>query len=137
VRDRVRDGSNLVDALNKSGISITPFEAAVIESGERTGTLHEVMEQLADYLEDVHRIQQTLRTACLYPAVIVLLAFVVGAGVMGFLVPQMARVFEESGMELPAITRMVIAVGKWFVPVVLPATTGYCSGLAYIWCVVT
>lgn len=121
IRDRVRDGSNLVNALTHSGVSISPFEAAVIESGERTGTLHEVMEQLADYLDDVHRIQQTLRTACLYPAVIVLLAFVVGAGVMGFLVPQMATVFEESGMELPAITRVVIGVGRWFVPVILPA----------------
>lgn len=121
VRDRVRDGSNLVDALVNSGIAISAFEAAVIESGERTGTLHEVMEQLADYLEDVNRIRQTLRTACLYPAVIVLLALVVGAGVMGFLVPQMAKVFEESGMELPAITRFVIAAGRWFVPVILPS----------------
>jgi len=121
IRDRVRDGSNLVNALTMAGVSITPFEAAVIESGERTGTLHEVMEQLADYLEDVHRVQQTLRTACLYPAVIVLLAFVVGAGVMGFLVPQMANVFEESGMELPVVTRLVIGVGRWFVPVILPA----------------
>ena len=121
VRDRVRDGSNLVDALVNSGIAISTFEAAVIESGERTGTLHEVMEQLADYLEDVNRIRQTLRTACLYPAVIVLLALIVGAGVMGFLVPQMAKVFEESGMELPAITRFVIAAGRWFVPVILPS----------------
>jgi general secretion pathway protein F len=121
IRDHVRDGGSLVMAMVDAGINITPFESAVLESGERTGTLHEVLEQVADYLEDINRVQQTLKTACLYPAVIVALALVVGTGVMGFLVPQMAGVFEESGMPLPAITRGVITVGKWFLPVVLPA----------------
>lgn len=124
VRDRVRDGEQLVSALPDSGVSVTAFESALLESGERTGTLHTVMAELADYLDEAGRVQQTLRTACLYPAIIVVLALLVGTGVMGFLVPQMARVFTEAGMTLPAITRLVIVLGTWFVPVILPALLG-------------
>lgn len=121
LRDRIRDGTGFARAMTDASIRISPFEQAVIESGEKTGSMPDVLGQVAEYLDDVNRIQQTLRTACIYPAIIVGLAVVVGAGVMGFLVPQMAKVFEESGMELPWITTMVVGVGRWFVPVILPA----------------
>jgi len=121
IRDRVRDGSGFVYALTESSVQVSPFEAAVIESGEKTGRMPDVLDQVADYLDDVNRIQQTVRTACLYPLIIVFLAMVVGVGVMGFLVPQMAKVFEESGMELPMITTVVVGIGHWFLPVILPA----------------
>jgi len=120
IRDRIRDGTGFVNALSESSVKVSPFEAAVIESGEKTGHMPDVLDQVADYLDDVGRIQQTLRTACLYPLIIVFLALIVGVGVMGFLVPQMAKVFEESGMELPMITTMVVGVGHWFLPVILP-----------------
>jgi len=120
IRDRIRDGSGFVHALAESSVQVSPFEAAVVESGEKTGRMSDVLEQVADYLDDVNRIQQTLRTACLYPLVIVFLAIIVGVGVMGFLVPQMATVFEESGMELPMITIVVVGIGRWFLPVILP-----------------
>lgn len=120
IRDRVRDGTGFVHALENAGTAITPFESAVLESGERTGRMPDVLTQVADYLEDVNQVQQTLRTACVYPFVIILLAAVVGIGVLGFLVPQMSRVFEESGMQLPLITRAVVGLGQWFLPVVLP-----------------
>lgn len=120
VRDAVRDGARLVEAAERAGIPLTAFESAVLESGERTGNLSGSFSDLADYLVEVGRIRQTIRTACLYPAIIVAVAMLVGVGVMGFLVPRMAAVFAESGMPLPWLTRAVVTAGAWFIPVVLP-----------------
>jgi len=124
IRDRIRDGSRFVQAIAESGVTISAFEEAVLESGEKTGRMASVLEEIAHYLDDVVRLQQSIRSACLYPAVIIVLAIVVGTGVMGFLVPQMAAVFEESGMRLPMITELVIQVGRWFLPVILPIIIG-------------
>ncbi|HMP35267.1 MAG TPA: type II secretion system F family protein [Kiritimatiellia bacterium] len=124
LRDAVRDGARLVDAAGRAGLPLTAFESAVLESGERTGNLAGSFADLADYLVEIGRIRQTIRTACLYPAIIVAVALLVGVGVMGFLVPRMAAVFAESGMPLPWLTRFVVAAGSWFIPVVLPVMLG-------------
>jgi len=130
IRDRVREGMGFAHAMTDASIRISAYESAVIESGEKTGRMPDVIEQVADYLDDIANIRTTLVNASIYPMIIVLLSILVGAGVMGFLVPQMASLFEESGMELPLITRMVVNVGRWFIPVILPvmtlvAITGY------------
>ncbi len=124
LRDAVRDGARLVDAAERAGIPLTAFESAVLESGERTGNLSGSFSDLADYLAEIGRIRQTIRTACLYPAIIVAVALLVGVGVMGFLVPRMAAVFAESGMPLPWLTRVVVAAGSWMLPVVVPLLLG-------------
>jgi general secretion pathway protein F len=126
LRDAVRDGARLVDAAERAGIPLGAFESAVLESGERTGNLSGSFSDLADYLMEIGRIRQTIRTACLYPAIIVVVALLVGIGVMGFLVPRMADVFAESGMPLPWLTRMVVAAGAWFIPVVVPILLALC-----------
>ncbi len=120
LRDHVRDGDHVVASMESASIPVSSFESAVLESGERTGSMSEVMEELADYLENVSALQQSVRTACLYPAIIVVLAIVVGTGVMGILVPRMAQVFTEAGMPLPLLTRIVVGAGTWFLPVILP-----------------
>ena len=120
IRDRVRDGAGFAQALVDSSTRISAYEAAVIESGEKTGRMHDVLAQVADYLDEVSTIRATLINASIYPVVIILLALLVGVGVMGFLVPQVAAMFAESGLTLPWVTRAVIAVGHWFVPVIMP-----------------
>ncbi|HMO50006.1 MAG TPA: type II secretion system F family protein [Kiritimatiellia bacterium] len=120
IRDRIRDGGGFAQSFVEVGIPLSPFELAVLESGEKTGRLSEVLDQVADYLDDIGRLRQSLLNACIYPAVIVILSLVVGFGVLGFLVPQLAEMFAESGMPLPLITRLVVGAGHWFIPVILP-----------------
>lgn len=121
IRDRIREGAALAKAMSDTHAAVGGFESAVIESGERSGRLADVLTEVADYLEDINRVQQTLKTASIYPAVILALSLVVTVGVLGFLVPQLAGMFEESNIEMPAITRIVVALGDWFMPVILPA----------------
>jgi general secretion pathway protein F len=120
VRDAIREGASFTAALHHAAPSLTAFEQSVLESGEKTARLPEVLERVADTLDEMVTLRQTLRSAAIYPLVIVGLAVIVGVGVMGFLVPRMASVFTDAGMALPWITRVVVGAGHWFLPVVVP-----------------
>jgi general secretion pathway protein F len=132
VRDRIRDGATMASALEAAGAKVSRFETAVIESGEKTGRLAEALDQVADYQDDAGKINQTLKTAIIYPAIIIVLSLIIGIGVLGFLVPRLALLFEESNLDLPWITRVVLGAGTWFVPVGLPLL-GLTGFIAYSW----
>lgn len=120
IRDRIREGTALAKAMTDTHPGIGGFESAVMESGERSGRLADVLAEVADYLEDIQRVQQTIKTASIYPMIVLATSIVVGVGVLGFLVPQLAEMFEESNMQLPWITRFVVGIGELFLPVILP-----------------
>ncbi|HMP88606.1 MAG TPA: type II secretion system F family protein [Kiritimatiellia bacterium] len=120
IRDRIRDGAGLAQAMVDANITTSAYESAVLETGEKTGKMYETLTQLADYLDDVGKLRGSIINACIYPAIIIALAVVIGAGIMGILVPQMAELFSESGMELPWITRIVVGIGHVFLPLLLP-----------------
>ncbi len=120
MRDRIRDGASMASALEAAGANVSRFEAAVIESGEKTGRLADALDQVADYQDDAGKINQTLKTAIIYPVIILALSLIIGIGVLGFLVPRLAELFEESDLALPFITRVVLGAGEWFLPVGLP-----------------
>ncbi len=120
LRDRIRDGAPFAAALESSGGSISDFERAVIQAGERSGRLSDVLAEVADYLEDVGRIKQNIKTASIYPLIVLFLAFVTGTGVLGFLVPKLAALFEEQQEALPLLTVIVVGLGRWFLPLILP-----------------
>lgn len=132
LRDRIRDGASMASALETAGAKVSRFEAAVIESGEKTGRLAEALDQVADYQDDAGKITQTLKTAMIYPAIILALSLIIGIGVLGFLVPKLAVLFEESNLDLPMITRIVLGAGAWFVPVGLPLL-GLIAFIVYGW----
>lgn len=128
IRDRIRDGAGFAEAMMEASVPLSSFEKAVLESGERTGCLSDVLVQVSDYLEEMNRVRQSLKTACIYPALIVALALVVGTGLLGFLVPKMAEAFEKQNVELPLLTQVVVAAGDLFLPVVLPSLLAVTAG---------
>lgn len=137
IRDRIRDGATFAGALREAGAPVSGFEEAVIESGERTGRLGDVLEDVANYLDDAGRIRQTLKTASIYPAIILCLSILIAVGVMGFLVPKLSEMLISFGQELPAITLFFMAAGRLFFPVILPVAllaglAGY-AGMRRLW----
>ena len=110
VRDRIRDGAAMADALAAGQAGVSPFEDAVIRVGERAGNLQDVLERLAAYLDEQQMLRDRIGTALVYPALV--LAFALGLGIlmMGVMVPRVAGMLQESGVELPALTRGVLAV---------------------------
>ena len=112
VRDRVREGRAFSEAMVTGPGAVTPFEQAVLEVGERTGGMGEALERLASFLEEQQRLGEKLATAMLYPCIVVGLAVVIGGGVLVFLLPMMQRLFVEARLELPWLTRAMLAGGR-------------------------
>lgn len=120
LRDRIREGQTLAAGLVESSPQVSVFERAAIEAGERSGHLDAVLDQLADYLEGQARLRESLTSALLYPSLVVVLAFLVAVGLMGFVLPMLSGLFKESGASLPWLTRALLAVSR-NLPIWLPA----------------
>jgi len=130
MRERIREGSSFSASMMMVCPSLGNFEAAVLESGEKSGRLLEVMIDLADYLDDMERTRELLKTASIYPLSVIVIALLVSAGVLGFMVPRFASALAQMGQELPLITRAVMSLGEWFFPLIMPAVA---AAAALIW----
>lgn len=120
LRDRIREGQPLAAALKEVSPRVSTFEHAAMAAGEKSGHLDATLEQVADYLEAQARLRESLISALIYPALVVVLAFVVAVGLLGFVLPMLSGLFTESGITLPLLTRLLLAMSR-SLPVWLPA----------------
>lgn len=113
LRDRVRDGRSLADAMTETGRGFSRLQIGLVRAGEASGTLPAVLADLAAFLEREARQSASLRTAMIYPGVLMVAS--IGAIVMLLteILPQFTPLFAENGAVLPLPTRIVIAAGDW------------------------
>ncbi|MGC2334035.1 MAG: type II secretion system F family protein [Candidatus Acidiferrales bacterium] len=109
VRQRVRDGSLLSEALAAQG-SFPPVYVTVIASGERSGNLTGVLEQYIAYLRVSTGFRSRLLTSLIYPGVLVTTAVLVVAYVVTYALPQFAALYHELDVPLPAPTRILLSI---------------------------
>lgn len=128
IRDRIGEGSALADALSKASPKVSAFERAAIETGERAATLDEVLERLAGFLEEQHRLRDRVQTALIYPAIVFCMAIVVAVLMLGVMIPRLGGLLEETGVPLPALTRVVIALGRWAFPAIVVLLAAAAAG---------
>ena len=111
VRQRVRDGALLSEALKEQG-SFPPVYITVIAAGERSGNLTGVLEQYISYLRVSTGVRSGLITTLIYPAVLVATAILVITYVVTYAMPRFAELYHELGVPLPAPTRVLLAVAE-------------------------
>lgn len=109
----IDSGLSLSQALGRHQNVFSEFYVSMIRSAEITGRLDEVIGFMADYLEKEAGILSRVRNALIYPAIVVILFGVVGGVMIGFVFPQLAPVFTESGVELPLITKILLGSGDF------------------------
>ena len=109
VRQRVRDGSLLSEALEAQG-SFPPVYVTVVAAGERSGNLTGVLEQYIAYLRVSTGFRSRLLTSLIYPSVLVLTAVLVVTYVVTYALPQFASLYHELNVPLPAPTRILLAI---------------------------
>jgi general secretion pathway protein F len=109
--EAVRSGASLSDALDAEASAFPPLYRAVVRAGEAGAALDVALARLADSLEDAARRRGALVSALVYPAF--LLASAVGAVaiLLGYVVPSFEPLLDEAGVEPPAVTRAVVALG--------------------------
>ncbi len=113
VRTRVLEGQSLARSLAQFPESFPDIFRSMVDAGEQSGKLDEVLERLADYTESRQNMQQKVLLAFIYPALVTLVAAAVVIGLLVYVVPQVTRVFENTGQTLPLITRTLIAVSDF------------------------
>ncbi|HWI08367.1 MAG TPA: type II secretion system F family protein, partial [Solirubrobacteraceae bacterium] len=121
VRKDVEAGLPLSDALGRHPKTFNPLYVAMTRAGETGGVLEESLLRVADQLEKEESLRRQVKSAMAYPIVILSFAMLVMIGMVAFIVPVFAGVFEEIGgdAEMPAMTRFVMAIsnvvtGQWY-----------------------
>src|SRR5215468_2565681 len=111
VRDKVRGGSSLAAALAGEPRSFSRLYVGLVRAGEAGGTLPATLDRLATLLEQERSLSANLRSALIYPALLVVAAIGSIVLLLDYVLPQFAPIFEQAGAQLPASTRLLMALG--------------------------
>jgi len=113
VRSDVESGSTFADALKKHPKIFDNLYVNMVAAGEAGGILDTILQRLAVYMEKFARIKRQIKSAMIYPSVILFVAVSVVALLMVIVVPMLGAMFAESGQLLPLPTRIVIAISNF------------------------
>jgi general secretion pathway protein F len=111
VRDKVRGGSSLAAALAGEPRSFSKLYVGLVRAGEAGGSLPVTLDRLATLLERERSLNASLRSALIYPALLVVAAIGSIFLLLDYVLPQFTPIFEQAGAQLPASTRMLMALG--------------------------
>jgi type IV pilus assembly protein PilC len=115
IRADVETGTSLSAAFRKHPLHFDSLYCNLVEAGEAGGILEALLERLAIYQEKTMALKQKIKSALIYPIAVLVVAFVVLAIIMIFVIPSFEDVFKSFGADLPTPTLIVIAMSKFFV----------------------
>ncbi len=115
IRLDVETGTSLSAAFRKHPLYFNSLYCNLVEAGEAAGILEELLDRLAEYMEKTEGIKSKIKSALMYPISVIVVAFVVVAVIMIWVIPSFKEVFSSFGAELPAPTLMVMALSEFFV----------------------
>jgi general secretion pathway protein F len=112
VRDDVRGGKSLSQALDARRDVFSRFYVNIVRAGEAGGALGTVLSRLAETLERNKELRETVKSALIYPTILIGVAVVSVVVLLIFVVPQFEQTFSQAGKALPLPTEMVVFLGK-------------------------
>jgi type IV pilus assembly protein PilC len=115
IRSDVETGTSLSAAFRKHPLYFDALYCNLVEAGEAGGILETLLDRLAVYQEKTMAIKNKIKSALIYPVAVLVVAFVVLAVIMIFVIPAFEDVFKSFGADLPAPTLVVIGMSKIFV----------------------
>jgi type IV pilus assembly protein PilC len=136
IKTDVETGSALNQAFRKYPLYFDQLFCNLVEAGEQAGILDQLLDRLATYKEKTQAIIGKIKSALFYPISVLVVAFIVTAVIMIFVVPQFKKVFTSFGADLPGPTLVVMAISDWFVGnwyIIFPLVGGGIYGFLYMW----
>ena len=115
IRGEVLAGQTLARALGQFPRVFPELYRTLVEAGEKSGQLSQVMYRLADYTEDRQSLRRKTTTAMVYPAVVTIVAILVVTGLLTYVVPKVVAVYANSKQTLPLLTRIMISLSDFLV----------------------
>lgn len=113
VRGDVESGSTLSDAMRKHPKAFDSLYVNMIAAGEAGGILDQILERLSEYIEKAVRLKAQVKSALVYPFIVMMVAGVVVFIILYFVIPTFASMFANSGSELPGMTQVTISASKF------------------------
>ncbi len=111
VREQVRGGADLSAAIAEHGDAFPPFFVSMVRAGEASGDLAGAVRRLATFLDRARTLRESLVSALLYPVILLGVAGLSVAVILGVVVPRISEMFADAGEALPMATRVVVALG--------------------------
>ncbi len=115
VKADVETGSSLTQAFRKYPLYFDALFCNLVGAGEAAGILDALLDRLATYKEKILAIKSKIKSALFYPIAVIVVAIVITAVIMIFVIPAFKSVFQNFGADLPAATLMVIAMSDFVV----------------------
>lgn len=109
----VKAGKGLSQALVAYPGAFSNFYVNMVRSGEASGHLDSVLERLADYLTNAKAVRSSVKSALIYPAILLVVAVLSIVGMLTFVIPQFESLFNDMGDALPGMTRVVLNAAQF------------------------
>jgi len=136
IKTEIETGSSLAQAFRKYPLHFDALFCNLVQAGEQAGILETLLDRLANYKEKILAIKSKIKSALFYPIAIVVVAFIITAVIMIFVIPAFKEVFSNFGADLPAPTLFVMAISDWFVSywyIIFPVIIGSVIGFLEAW----
>ena len=115
IKTDVETGSSLSQAFRKFPLYFDQLYCNLVAAGEQAGILETLLDRLATYKEKMLAIKSKIKSAMFYPTAVIIVAFIITAVIMIFVIPAFKNVFANFGADLPAATLVVISISDFFV----------------------
>lgn len=109
----VKEGSSLAEAMEQHPMVFSKMYVNIVRAGEEGGILHELLPDLAEFLESNARTRQSIVSAMIYPVVLVITGILSVGLLMVFVVPQFAAMFQDAGAEIPPSAAFLLAMSEF------------------------
>lgn len=113
IAEDVESGATLSEAMGKHPKAFDRLYVGMIKAGEAGGVLDTILDRLSLFMEKSLRLKKKVIGALIYPIVVTVVAVAILAGIMKFVIPAFKKMFEETGIPLPAMTEMLIGVSNF------------------------
>ena len=122
--EQVEGGSSFSEALSKFPKAFEPLYVNTVKAGEAGGVLEVVLTRLAEFAEKSQRLEGRIKSAMIYPALVLTMALSVLGFLITFIVPKFLQIFKEMNVELPVMTKVLLVVSdfaksKWYIGLAL------------------
>lgn len=136
IKTDVETGSSLQQAFRKYPLYFDDLFCNLVGAGEAAGILDSLLDRLATYKEKIQAIKGKIKSALFYPISIIVIAFVITAVIMIFVIPAFKELFKNFGADLPAPTVFVMNLSDFFVQwwfLIFGGIGGAIYGFMYTW----
>jgi type IV pilus assembly protein PilC len=114
IKADVEAGGALNEAMGKHPLYFNELFVSLVAAGEASGILESILHKLATYMEKTEALKSKVKSALFYPTAVIVVAFVITAILMIFVIPQFQSLFQGFGADLPWLTKFVIDISEYF-----------------------